>query len=83
MRVLLLASQSAAESLTIIVNDNFRISLCGTLQLTIYYVKQLFLKNEKGSKFYLAPLPANKNDGIMRSPYLVEKNEPVYWQVPH
>ena len=42
MRVLLLASQSAAESLMIIVNDNFRISLFGTLQSTIYYVKSFF-----------------------------------------
>ena len=42
IRVLLLVSQSAAESLMIIVNDNFRISLFGTLQSTIYYVKSFF-----------------------------------------
>ena len=89
MRVLILASQSAAESLIIIVNDNFRISLFGTMQVTITYVKSFFkkivikFKNEKGSEILLTPLPANKNAGIMRSPYFVEKNEPIYWQAPH
>ena len=81
MRGRKLASQSAAESLMIIVNDNFRISLFGTMQPTIYHVNNFFKKNEKGSKFYLTPLPANKNEGIMRSPYFVERNVPAYWQV--
>ena len=58
MRGRKLASQSAAESLMIIVNDNFRISLFGTMQPTIYYVNNFFKKSlgEVAIQNYLPPM---------------------------
>jgi len=80
IRVLLLVSQSAAESLMIIVNDKVRISLMRKYADAFYTVKRFFLicKMKRGVDFVPLPFQFVRMYGSMRSPCLAEKSELIY-----